>query len=116
MATNRHAYLIMAHNEWELLNTLLSLIDDPRNDIFLHIDKKVKKMPDLYQPKYSKLYFTPKRYDVRWGDVGQVHSEMHLFRTAYEHGSYQYYHKLSGVDLPIKTQDYIHDFFDKHNG
>ena len=77
MATNRHAYLIMAHNEWELLNTLLSLIDDPRNDIFLHIDKKVKTMPDLYQPKYSKLYFTPKRYDVRWGDVGQVHSEMH---------------------------------------
>ena len=48
MATNRHAYLIMAHNEWELLNTLLSLIDDPRNDIFLHIDKKVKTMPDLY--------------------------------------------------------------------
>ena len=22
MANNRHAYLIMAHNEWELLNTL----------------------------------------------------------------------------------------------
>ena len=116
MANNRHAYLIMAHNEWELLNTLLSLIDDPRNDIFLHIDKKVKAMPDLYQPKHSKLYFTPKRYDVRWGDVGQVHSEMHLFRTAYEHGSYQYFHKLSGVDLPIKSQDYIHDFFDKHEG
>ena len=30
MANNRHAYLIMAHNEWELLNTMLSLIDDPR--------------------------------------------------------------------------------------
>ena len=116
MANNRHAYLIMAHNEWELLNTLLSLIDDPRNDIFLHIDKKVKIMPDLYKPKHSNLYFTPKRYDVRWGDVGQVHSEMHLFRTAYEHGPYQYYHKLSGVDLPIKPQDYIHDFFDKHEG
>ena len=115
-ANNRHAYLIMAHNEWELLNTLLSLIDDPRNDIFLHIDKKVKTMPDLYQPKHSNLYFTHKRYDVRWGDVGQVHSEMHLFRTAFEHGPYQYYHKLSGVDLPIKTQDYIHDFFDKHEG
>ena len=111
MENHRHAYLIMAHNEWELLNTLLSLIDDERNDIFLHIDKKVKNMPNLYQPKFSKLYLTPKRYDVRWGDVGQVHSEMHLFKTAKEHGPYQYYHKLSGVDLPIKTQDYIHHFF-----
>ena len=55
MNNNRHAYLIMAHNEWELLNTLLSLIDDSRNDIFLHIDKKVKKMPEIYHPKYSKL-------------------------------------------------------------
>ena len=116
MANNRHAYLIMAHNEWELLNTLLSLIDDARNDIFLHIDKKVKTMPDLYQPKYSKLYLTPKRYDVRWGDVGQVNLEMCLFRIAYEKSDYQYFHLLSGVDLPIKTQDYIHDFFDKHNG
>ena len=112
----RHAYLIMAHNEWELLNTLLSLIDDPRNDIFLHIDKKVKTLPQLYQPRHSRLILTPKRYDVRWGDVGQVHSEMHLFRTAWEHGPYQYYHKLSGVDLPIKTQDEIHDFFNRHNG
>ena len=116
MANHRHAYLIMAHNEWQLLNTLLSLIDDERNDIFLHIDKKVKEMPQLYKPLHAKLFFTPKRYDVRWGDVGQVLSEMHLFKTAHNHGPYQYYHKLSGVDLPIKTQDYIHDFFDKHEG
>ena len=90
MATNRHAYLIMAHNEWDLLNTLLSLIDDPRNDIFLHIDKKVKNLPKLYQPKYSTLYLTPKRYDERWGDVRKVQSEMHLFRTDYENEPNKY--------------------------
>ena len=89
MANHRHAYLIMAHNEWQLLNTLLSLIDDERNDIFLHIDKKVKEMPQLYKPLHAKLFFTPKRYDVRWGDVGQVLSEMHLFKTAHDHGPYQ---------------------------
>ena len=116
MTNHRHAYLIMAHNEWSLLNVLLSLLDDDRNDIYLHIDKKVKQMPELYQPKYSALYYTPKRYDVRWGDVSQIHSEMELFKTAFQHGSYQYYHKLSGVDLPIKTQDYIHRFFDEHEG
>lgn len=116
MTNHRHAYLIMAHNEWSLLNVLLSLLDDDRNDIYLHIDKKVKQMPELYQPKHSTLYYTPKRYDVRWGDVSQIHSEMELFKTAFQHGPYQYYHKLSGVDLPIKTQDYIHRFFDEHEG
>ena len=83
MTNHRHAYLIMAHNEWSLLNVLLSLLDDDRNDIYLHIDKKVKQMPELYQPKHSTLYYTPKRYDVRWGDVSQIHSEMELFKTAF---------------------------------
>ncbi len=36
----KHAYLIMAHNQWECLFELLKALDDPRNDIFLHIDKK----------------------------------------------------------------------------
>lgn len=116
MESRRHAYLIMAHNEFGILNTLMSLIDDERNDIFLHIDRKVKVMPELYQPKFSRLFFTPVRCDVRWGDVEFVHAEMCLFRAAYEEGDYQYFHLLSGVDMPIKTQDYIHDFFDKHNG
>lgn len=30
----------MAHNNWEQLRILLTLLDDSRNDIFLHIDKK----------------------------------------------------------------------------
>ncbi len=40
--TNKHAYLIMAHDNFEQLKILLDLIDDYRNDIYLHIDKKLK--------------------------------------------------------------------------
>lgn len=29
---------------------------------------------------------------------------------------YQYYHLISGVDLPLKSQKEIHDFFDAHDG
>ena len=32
----KHAYLILAHNEFGLLQTLISCLDDPRNDIRLH--------------------------------------------------------------------------------
>ena len=39
---HRHAYLIMAHNNWYTLEKLLLLLDAPWNDIYLHIDKKAK--------------------------------------------------------------------------
>lgn len=35
--TNRHAYLIVAHNNPDQLLKLISLIDDDRNDIYIYI-------------------------------------------------------------------------------
>lgn len=49
--------------------------------------------------------------------VGTTQIDVELFLL--EHASknqYDYYHLLSGVDLPLKSQDYIHQFFDKNNG
>lgn len=56
----KHAYLIIAHVVDKTLNTLIELIDDPRNDIFLHMDRKNKSFnkEDLYQPVYSSLIIT----------------------------------------------------------
>ena len=33
-----HAYLIIAHDQFDLLESLLKCIDDERNDIYIHID------------------------------------------------------------------------------
>lgn len=33
----RHAYLIKAHHQFDLLEKLLWLLDDERNDIYIHI-------------------------------------------------------------------------------
>lgn len=38
----KHAYLVMAHNQPELLNMLLKLLDSPWNDFYIHIDKNAK--------------------------------------------------------------------------
>lgn len=48
------------------------------------------------------------------GDSG-IYCELLLFKYAYKMG-YDYYHLLSGVCMPIKSQKYIHDFFEGHNG
>lgn len=37
----KHAYLILAHNDPKVLELLVRLLDDSRNDIYIHVDKKV---------------------------------------------------------------------------
>lgn len=120
MKKDKHAYLIIAHNEFKLLELLVGELDDIRNDIYIHFDAKCYEIPSL-QCINSNLYILPNRINVRWGDYSQIETEMLLFE--YAHGMqmkynihYQYYHLISGVDIPLKSQDYIHNFFDSHNG
>ena len=113
----KHAYLIMAHTQPELLKKLLQMLDDERNDIYLHIDSKAKDYPlqEVAEiPKKSKCIFT-ERTDVKWGSYSQINCEMVLLKEAIK-TEHVYYHLLSGMDLPIKTQDEIHEFFEKHAG
>lgn len=114
MKQKKHAYLIMAHNNFYCLEKLIRLLDDPRNDIFLHIDAKVKKFDfDYFQQlcKSARLIYPRKRINVQWGTQSQVKTEMLMFQTAADYGPYHYYHLLSGSDLPLKTQQEIHRFF-----
>ncbi len=112
----KHAYLIMAHHEPQLLQTLISLIDDVRNDIFVALDSKSdrEQFRGIKATK-SSLVFT-KPCDVRWGSIKQVEAEYLLFETAYAYGAYAYYHLLSGVCLPLKSQDVIHATCDSMQG
>ena len=36
----KHAFLIMAHNQFDLLEMLIKLLDDAENDFYIHIDAK----------------------------------------------------------------------------
>ena len=67
----KHAYLIMAHHEFEVLGKLVQALDDERNDIYIHFDKKVKNYP-LLKTKYTNLYILQKRTDIRWGHISQI--------------------------------------------
>ncbi len=105
----KHAYMIIAHNEIDSLVHLLKELDDPRNDIYLHIDKKSQEInTGLVKAAVSKsnLFFVP-RLRVYWGTISQVKCELLLIKEALK-GQYHYYHLISGVDFPLKSQDYIH--------
>lgn len=43
----RNAYLIICHNNFSILEKLFSLLDDPLNDIYIHVDRKVGSITEL---------------------------------------------------------------------
>lgn len=93
------------------------MLDDQRNDIYLLLDKKAKiRNDEIFQCKKSTLFNLNSVVDIRWGDYSLIDATFYLFREAHKNGGYTYYHLLSGCDLPLKTQDYIHDFFTRHDG
>ncbi len=113
----RHAYLIMAHNNFKILEKLLTLLDDSRNDIYLHIDHKVKNVDCSTFKKNvckSKLYIFQK-YNIAWGGSSSIRCELFLLNVSAKH-HYEYYHLISGADFPLKNQDMIHSFFNKNKG
>ena len=118
MESQKHAYLLETHQYSKVLETLVRMIDDERNDIYVHIDKKVRNSYShliAQHVRRSKLYFV-RNVKVYWGHVSQVKAEYSLFQAAFENGPYSYYHLLSGNDMPIKSQDDIHAFFALHQG
>lgn len=108
----KHAYLIIANRNFHQLKTLISLIDDYRNDIYVLIDKTSKEARVHLSCKSSKLFIL-KEIPIYWGSYSQIEAELLLFSNA-ALKQYTYYHLLSGLDLPLTSQDNIHRFFDKH--
>ncbi|MCI7087473.1 MAG: beta-1,6-N-acetylglucosaminyltransferase [Lachnobacterium sp.] len=113
----RHAFLVIAHNNWWQLKKLIQQLDDESNDIYVHIDKKSKDfhIDDFIGiTTYSGLFFY-QEYEVFWGGYSQVEVEMYLMDKAHQKG-YDYYHIISGADLLLKSNSEIHDFFEKNKG
>lgn len=111
----KHAYLIMAHEQFDVLKLLVTSLDDSRNDIYIHFDLKVKHVP-LLSTRCSRLFILEDRVNVIWGDVSQIKAEYTLFKAAYTEGKYGYYHLISGLHFPLKSQDVLHSYFDTVQG
>ena len=113
-----HAYLIIAHINMNQLKKLIKLLDYKDNDIFIHIDKQSPQVMREYD--YSKCCKHSKVYQyseilINWGSCEQIKCELFLMNQAYNtKNKYEYYHLISGVDLPLKSQAEIHKFFEKH--
>lgn len=115
--SERHAYLIAAHDKPAQLMTLLRLLDDPQNDVFLHVDKKAKWFSAETLSacvKRASLTFVP-RQNALWGSPRFIDAICSVLSAAVQ-TEHAYYHFLSGADLPLKPQSEIRAFFAAHAG
>lgn len=112
----KHAFLVISHNQFEILEAQIQILDSYGNDFYLHIDKKVKSdlsyLKDI--AKKSNIYFIDS-INVQWGNFSQIECELRLLEAATKN-KYDYYHLLSGVDMPIKTINEIDSFFETNKG
>lgn len=112
----RHAILILAHGDMEILKTNLEMLDDSRIDFYIHIDKKTSGDYSYLQDicKKSRVVLT-KRYPIYWGDSNMLLAHLELLKNAAAN-NYDYYHMISGVDLSLRTPDELCVFFEKNAG
>lgn len=65
----RHAFLIIAHNEPEILAVLLRQLDAPDFDVFLHIDARATAMRERfssYKPSLGRYFLLEHPLAVCW--------------------------------------------------
>lgn len=116
----RHAYLIMVHEYTLVLKRLIQLLDDENNGIYIHVDRNAagigeKELGLMKSLAKKSEIFIYRRYKVFWGTNSITNAEMFLLSRAVGR-AYDYYHILSGADLPIKSRQVIQDFFENNQG
>lgn len=113
----RHAYLIITHGSFDILEKQLRFLDSENADFFIHLDTHVKDFDfDQFRsiPKKSSVTFVD-RIRISWGHYSLAECELILLKAAVK-GHYDYYHLISGVDVPVKSREYIENYFAEHNG
>lgn len=109
------AYLIVAHNHFDILEKTIRFLDSSHADFFIHVDKKYSNVnfeKIKSTSKKSQIYFVPS-INIQWGGYSQIKCTLSLLEEAYKN-HYDFYYLLSGVDFPIKSKKYIEDFTEKN--
>jgi len=113
------AFLIAAHKYPELLVRLVRRLESPLASIFIHIDKDadIRPFKNLFlREGIRDVHWVP-RVRCRWGTFDQVKASLTLLREALRTDQKAgMYVLLSGQDYPLRTPEFMADFFERNKG
>jgi hypothetical protein len=96
------------------LTQALNHFDD---HIFIHINKKspIQVFSEVVQQPHVSII--PNRITVHWGGFSMVHAALNLLSAARQYVSpFQYYCFISGSSYPLRSNQDIHAYFERHSG
>ncbi|WP_143960710.1 beta-1,6-N-acetylglucosaminyltransferase [Litoribacter populi] len=116
----RIVYLILAHRYPEQLIKLVDRLNMDHTHFLIHWDKKVGNNDFSFLEstflKYGNVEFI-KRYTCHWAGFGIVEASYEGLKLVVEKNiPCDYLCLMSGQDYPIKSNEYILNFFERHNG
>ena len=108
----KQAYLIIAHNNFNHLKTLVNTLDCQDVFFYIHIDAKVAVPEFIRELKCANPIEILQKRRVRWGGQSQVRTELDLYGKAFENPDIEWFHLISGVDFPLKPISKLNTFFE----
>ena len=102
---------MLAHKNKNQIERLISVLQHPLIDIYIHLDKKSDLSPSDFE--HCNVRFTNNRIDITLFDFSMVEAEMELIRTASSYEKYGYYILMSGQCYPIRHINNIYDYLCK---
>ncbi|MFD2523952.1 beta-1,6-N-acetylglucosaminyltransferase [Emticicia soli] len=110
------AHLILTHANPSQLERLIESLAHPDADFYIHVDLKANIEPFL--PLANKhVFFIQNRIKVYWGAYSIVQATVNSFyEILASNEKYDFVNLLSGQDYPLKSVEFIHNFFEHHQG
>ena len=113
-------YLILAHKNPMQFHRMVNSLNSKNVNFFVHVDKSSDDNP-FKEPflEATNIFFLPeeKRIVTPWSDISVVKATLLLLKESLKmFDSNTYCVLLSGQDYPIKSNDYIYNFFNSNYG
>lgn len=107
----RQAVALLVHRDVSQINALINILHTSF-DVYVHIDKKSDIIPQSIAAK--RVW---KEIAVNWGGYKMIEATVFLYRQILATGiPYTHVILLSGDALPVKSNVYISDYLNAHQG
>ena len=109
------AHLILAHKNPVQLHRLITVLNHPAFDFYIHIDKKADDAAFKILLGQKNVFFINQRAKIYWGGWGTIQATLNAFEMILPKG-YDYINVLSAQDFPIKPAEFIYQYFYNNKG
>jgi hypothetical protein len=112
------AVAIIAHNNFDNLQNILTALDHPQINFYLHVDKKVpvqEARRHLSEGHQKRINFLTNRIPVNWGGFSMVNVTLQLMKRSLR-DKFDYLVLFSSQHLPIQSAENIISYLEANHG